>query len=76
MPRSNKTPTLFDLGPRRSPRVLMRVIDAGEGSHHAGRFAVYLECPRCGHQTGWCEVRSVTEARTQPCPKCNQRASR
>lgn len=69
--------TLFDLPPkpRRQPRKMMHVCDAGDcgcsigdSESHSVRFA----CRRCGHETDWVQVRNVTEGkRGMPCPKCN-----
>lgn len=64
--------------PRRAPRVLMRVADAGPPG------AVF-ECAKCGHRTDWLRVwyagsenpreegeMTMSEAkRGIPCPKCN-----
>lgn len=63
------TPDLFGPRPRRSPRVMMHVIDAGDGCESAiARF----RCGRCGHETDWQDVRTTTEGRRGvPCPKCN-----
>lgn len=32
---------------------------------------VNLKCPSCGHMEGWVSGLTSTEARRQPCPKCN-----
>lgn len=71
-------PTLFDnTRPRRPRRVLMHVIDAGpwDGCGEPGRLGSHLvrmQCPRCGHETDWIGVQSVTEGRRgKPCPECN-----
>jgi DNA-directed RNA polymerase subunit RPC12/RpoP len=60
---------LFGPRPRRAPRKLMHVCDAYE---REGKQIVELQCARCGHQTGWVEFNTVTEARAGlPCPECN-----
>lgn len=67
-----RRPQLFDAeqAPRRKPRVMMHVVDAGEGFD---RPLVELQCRRCGHNTGWVPMRTVSEDRRgRPCPKCNQ----
>ena len=56
--------------PRRKPRKLMHVIDAGgcgEGHH------VQFKCKHCGHDDGWgIYDNTITELkRGMPCPKCN-----
>ena len=64
---------LFELPARpRAPRQWrMHVIDAGYGDdrhHHLVRMA----CQRCGHETDWFVVRTVTEGKAgKPCPLCN-----
>jgi len=64
------TVDLFGSKPRRSPRVMMHVVDAGgDGSDSA--IAVF-RCMRCGHETDWLVVESITEGkRGVPCPSCN-----
>lgn len=60
--------SLFDNPPkpRAKPRVMMHVIDAGDGMAQFG-------CRKCGHETDWESVESVTVAkRGIPCPKCNE----
>lgn len=69
-----KSPPLFDIAkPRKSRRVMMHVTDAGEtGFEDRGSHSVCMACPKCGHQTGWIAVKTVTEGkRGKPCPKCN-----
>lgn len=72
-----RRPMLFDnTHDRRPRRVLMRVVDAGEGcgcpDDSPGPHVVRFGCNRCGHETGWLRVDSVAEAkRGIPCPKCN-----
>lgn len=60
---------LFGDRPRRAPRVMMHVSDAGNGCESAiARF----RCARCGHETDWLEVQTITEGRRGlPCPECN-----
>jgi len=54
-----------DQAPRRPRRVMMHVVDAGQGM-------VELQCAACGHNTGWVQSRTVTEERRgRPCPNCN-----
>lgn len=67
--------TLFDLRPepkppRQKPRVLMHVFDAGPGEETWG--IVRFQCLKCGDETDWMRVETMTEAkRGIPCPKCN-----
>lgn len=61
---------LFGARPRKAPRVLMHVVDAGNDPC-GGKVAEFL-CGRCGHRTGWTRIGTVTEAkRGLPCPSCN-----
>lgn len=55
-----------DQAPRRKPRHLMHVEDAGDG--------ILLKCVHCGHSTGWIVATlTVTEyKRGIPCPECNE----
>jgi DNA-directed RNA polymerase subunit RPC12/RpoP len=56
---------LLQKPPRRSPRVLMHVCDAGDD-------VVQFRCSTCGCRSKWLTGMSVTEAkRGLPCPKCN-----
>lgn len=58
----------------RKPRVMMRVIDAGNGCGvlENGEHIVEFECWKCGHNDGWYTVKNVTEGRRGiPCPICN-----
>lgn len=67
---SARRPLLFELPPRRR-RFMMHVIDAGnaEGGKHLARF----RCKRCGAETDWYTVDSITEAkRGTPCAACNR----
>lgn len=71
-------PTLFENERARQPRrVLMHVIDAGGGcGDEPGTHEVVMQCGKCGYETGWITVRTVTEGRRgRPCPKCNQENS-
>lgn len=63
---------------RTKPRVLMHVFDAGNcGGCDDGEHDVCFECRKCGHQTDWVRVRTVTEGRRGvPCPKCNGQETR
>lgn len=56
--------------PRRKRRVMMHVIDAGQGN---GGPVINFQCSRCGHGTGWIDdEKSVSEnKRGIPCPNCN-----
>lgn len=59
--------------PKRTPRVLMHVVDAGNGPA-PGHWAEF-ECDRCGYRSEWRPVESITDAkRGLPCPKCNDSA--
>ena len=67
-------PTLFDDEPRKraKPRVMMHVVDAGQGECYGGSHIVVMQCGRCGHKTDWFQVNTTTEGkRGKPCPKCN-----
>ena len=57
--------------PRRKRRVMMHVMDAGNGP---SCMVIEFECKKCGHNTGWIkDEKSVSEnKRGMPCPKCNQ----
>lgn len=52
--------------PRKKPRKLMHVSDAGDG--------VLMECAHCGYNSGWFHTdKTVTELkRGLPCPECNK----
>ena len=65
--------TLFDPPPRRRPRVIMHVIDAGHADGiGAGKHLVHFQCGKCGHDGGWWVVGSVSEGRKgAPCPVCS-----
>lgn len=67
---------LFGIKPRRPPRVLMHVCDAGNCDHGApedlGKPICQLRCKRCGAMTDWLIFDTVTEAkRGIPCARCN-----
>ncbi|WP_316224672.1 MULTISPECIES: hypothetical protein [unclassified Bradyrhizobium] len=60
---------LFERPPRPPARKLMHVRDAG---YAAGGVIAEFKCGRCGHESGWLHIGTVTEAkRGLPCPKCN-----
>lgn len=65
---------LFPALPRRPRIARMHVVDAGvgpRGGHHC-RFV----CGRCGTDSGWVVVATITEAkRGLPYPTCNDAAS-
>lgn len=69
-----RTLEMFDKPPRAKPRKLMHVCDAGGCSSEDGTGAlVRMACRRCGHETGWMVLETVTAAkRGIPCQKCNQ----
>jgi hypothetical protein len=71
-----KAPLLFDPAEFRPPpiprRHLMHVFDAGPDDGEASHL-VRFTCKRCGYETGWVRVESVTEGRRgKPCPTCNE----
>lgn len=57
--------------PRRAPRVMMHVVEAGQSN--SGKV-IQFECSKCGHNTDWVDdEKSISEnKRGQPCPKCNE----
>ena len=68
----SKTPDLFSTGgkkPRRKPRKLMDVVDAGQANW--GKV-IRFKCSHCGHDTGWMDdEQSVsTNKRGIACPIC------
>lgn len=72
------TPDLFPMTvpPRRKPRVLMHVWDAGPNPNSRdeddGGIAIFQRS-KCKRQTDWIPFRTVTEAkRGIPCERCNQ----
>lgn len=57
------------LAPRRPRVIRMHVVDAGNGEES---MVAEFECKRCGHNSGWVTIETVTEGRRGiPCPKCN-----
>lgn len=67
---------LFGIKPRRPPRVLMHVVDAGDcncgRAEDLGKPMCVLRCRRCGAETDWQVFDTVTEAkRGIPCETCN-----
>jgi DNA-directed RNA polymerase subunit RPC12/RpoP len=68
-----KTLDMFSLDgtkPRRAPRVMMHVAEAGQGN--SGKVIQFV-CSKCGHDTGWFgDEKSISEnKRGIPCPLCN-----
>ena len=72
--------TLFDMAsdpppepkPRRAPRVMMKVIDAGD---QGDVEIVQMKCKKCGHETGWIPASkpwSKDKWEGRPCPVCNK----
>ena len=59
--------------PRQTPKKLMHVSDAGGCCEEDGGGAmVRMQCKRCGYESGWLFLGTVTEAkRGKPCPVCN-----
>ncbi len=71
-----RTPDLFPgTKPRAQPRKLMHVCDAsGCGDEDGSGALVRMRCTRCGAETGWITLPTVTEAkRGIPCEQCNRR---
>lgn len=58
--------------PRQAPRKLMHVCDASGCAHDDGSGAmVRMSCKRCGYESDWLYLDTVTEAkRGLPCPGC------
>lgn len=58
---------------RKPPRVLMRIseTDIGHTGETTGAVNVRLLCMACYYETGWLRFDSATQAKAQPCPKCN-----
>lgn len=56
--------------PRRRRRVMMHVVDAGNGP---GGKVIKFGCV-CGHNTGWISDQQTVaqNKRGMPCPPCNQ----
>jgi hypothetical protein len=62
---------LFPKAPRRKPRKLMHVCDAGHHPCISGK-AVQFECGHCGYVSDWLPGGTVSEdKRGRPCPRCN-----
>ena len=65
---------MFDK-PRKKHEWLMHVIDCGNGNCGVlddGEQFVLLKCNRCGNESEWITLPSVTAAkRGIPCPVCN-----
>lgn len=61
----NQTSLPLDMPRTRQRRIMMHVVDAGDG--------IQFRCNTCGHDTGWIvDEKTVTENRRgMPCPKCN-----
>lgn len=56
---------LLEKLPRRKPRKLMHVCDAGDD-------CAKFHCGHCGYTSAWLYFETVTEAkRGIPCPQCN-----
>jgi hypothetical protein len=74
-----RSPTQLDLfgdkprRPRRKPRVLMHVIDAGDNDGEPDYAVIArFQCSRCSAKTDWLQVENVTAAkRGIPCVACN-----
>jgi len=65
-----RAPDLFPESPRRPRRVMMHVVDAGEGGWCK---VIHFKCSTCGYDEGWTEDhRTIGEnKRGRPCPRCN-----
>jgi hypothetical protein len=65
---------LLEKPPRKQPRKLMHVIDAGDSGcvmEPKTAFIAKFKCA-CGYESGWLQVNTTTEARRGlPCPACN-----
>ena len=63
--------------PRQAPRKLMHVFDASGPCDEELRGAmVRMHCSRCGYESPWLDLPSVTAAkRGLPCPTCSAAAS-
>lgn len=60
---------LLEKPPRRMRGQLMHVCDAGD----ADGIIVQMRCRKCGYQSEWMHIDTVTEAkRGLPCPKCKE----
>lgn len=64
-------PDLFPKPPRKPPRVLMHVADAGNSDDPEAPYWCEMKCGTCGHREEW-KFDTVTAARRGiPCSKCN-----
>ncbi len=62
--------------PRQAPRKLMHVFDASGWAHEEGGAMVRMSCSRCGYESDWLYLPTVTAAkRGLPCPTCSVAAS-
>ena len=70
-----RTPDMFQelKPPRKAPQKLMHVCDVGGCCEEDGSGEmVRMSCKRCGYESRWLYLGSVTEAkRGKPCPVCN-----
>ena len=58
--------------PRRKPRKLMHVVDAGPCESRDHETIVVMECNRCDLKTDWFAMPTVTAAkRGIECPRCS-----
>lgn len=71
-PATSARKDLFGERPRRRPRVMMHVTDAGELPN--GKRGVHFKCGHCGFDEGWTELAETVSAakRGRPCPNCNE----
>jgi hypothetical protein len=69
IPMTARQAELFPKPPRKMRGQLMHVSDA----YNTSGLKCQFRCRKCGHQTGWVECDTVTEAKKGlPCPKCNK----
>lgn len=66
------TPDMFPKPPRRKPRVLMHVIDAGNSCMAEFPMWTRFQCSRCDHKAEFVFDNKTEAMRRQPCPKCNE----
>lgn len=59
--------------PRRKPRKLMHVCDAGPGDEEED--LVRFRCARCDHETEWMLMKTAEAKRGIPCPACNAKGA-
>lgn len=58
--------------PRKKPRVLMHVIDAGDGAEFGTPHCARFKCKTCKRETDWSGYGTITEIkRGIPCDNCN-----